>query len=155
MAAVLFGSVQQIQLLRYFPVASFALTTRLNNVSHHRGKKKSLLWQHPAHKFLDFMLKCAVRKYIYIYIYVCVCVCVCTCVCVSVCGRVYMCLCVYMCACVCVCMCLYTHVFVSVSVCGCVYVCVYPGIEPASDTSPALQAGSLPQGHLVEVCLLL
>ena len=36
--------------------------------------KKSLLWQQPAHKFLDFMLKCAVRKkkkkkkYIYIYI---------------------------------------------------------------------------------------
>ena len=34
--------------------------------------KKSLLWQQPAHKFLDFMLKCAVRKkkkkkYIYIY----------------------------------------------------------------------------------------
>ena len=66
-----------------------------------------------------------------------------------------MCMCVYMCACVCVCMCLYTHVFVSVSVCGCVYICVYPGIEPASDTSAALQVGSLPQGHLVEVCLLL
>ena len=39
LAVVLFGSVQQIQLLRYFPVPSFALTTRLNNVSHHHGKK--------------------------------------------------------------------------------------------------------------------